>query len=144
MVTAQETHREMMKTQIAPRIRALVFKGSGQKYELRSPHYWALLGFQKSAFSDASQIRFTVNVAVVSRPAWDAARKDWPDLPTRTTADVPQGPVWWRRLGQLIHDGQEIWWVLGAVIDTAELAAAVLWAVEDYALPALRAQMTVA
>jgi hypothetical protein len=141
MVTAQETYREMMKTQIAPPLRALGFKGSGRSYELRSRDYWAMLGFQKSAFSDASQIRFTVNVAVVSRDVWEAARKKWPDLPTRPTANVPQGPEWWRRLGELIHDGQEIWWMVEAGMDTAELAEAVLWAVEDYALPAMHAQM---
>jgi hypothetical protein len=69
MVTAQETYREMMKTQVAPALRGLGFKGSGQNYELPSPGHWAMLGFQKSAWSDASALRFTVNVLVVSRLA---------------------------------------------------------------------------
>lgn len=100
-----------------------------------------MLGFQKSAFSDANQIRFTINVAVVSRDVWEAARKKWPELPPRPTVNVPQGPVWWRRLGHLITTGEDIWWVVEAGMDTAELADAVLRAVEDYGLPAMRAQM---
>lgn len=143
-MTAQETFRAMVRTQVAPRLRALGFKGSGQTYELRSADYWAMLGFQKSAFSDRSWIRFTVNVLVVSQQVWEEERQKRPDLrlPRRPNPNHAWGFTWWRRLGELVHDGQEIWWEVEAGVATQALADAVLWAVEDYALPAMRAQMT--
>jgi hypothetical protein len=65
--SAQETFRNLMKTLIAPGLRALGFKGSGQNYQLPSDDHWAMLGFQKSVSSDSETIRFTINVLVVSR-----------------------------------------------------------------------------
>ncbi|RPE41173.1 uncharacterized protein DUF4304 [Streptomyces sp. Ag109_O5-1] len=50
----------MMRTQIAPALRALGFKGSGQIFELPHPASWALLGFQKSAYNTARHVEFTV------------------------------------------------------------------------------------
>jgi hypothetical protein len=85
--TAQDTYREMMKTQVAPALRGLGFKGSGQNYELPVAGHWAMLGFQKSAWSDASALRFTVNVLVVSRAAWEKARSERSYVPARPTAN---------------------------------------------------------
>jgi cold shock CspA family protein len=103
MPTAQDTYREMMKTQVAPGLRALGFKGSGQKYELPSPDHWAMLGFQKSAWSDASALRFTVNVLVVSRAAWETERTQRSYVPSRPTANRLWGAfVWQRRIGTLL------------------------------------------
>ena len=65
--TAQEAFVKMMKEEIAPALRRLGFKGSGQRYELPSPTHWALLGFQKSAYSDSPEVRFTVNVTIAGR-----------------------------------------------------------------------------
>src|SRR4029079_2033762 len=45
---------------------------------LASATHWALLGFQRDKWSDKSRLRFTVNVTVVRRDAWDNARKAHP------------------------------------------------------------------
>lgn len=76
----------MLKTLVAPRLRTIGLKGSGQNYRLPSDDYWALLGFQKSTSSDASHVRFTCNVLVVSKSVWDAVRAESPHLPERPTA----------------------------------------------------------
>lgn len=74
---------ERLKTLIALCLRAIGFKGSGQNFRLPSDDHWAMLGSQKSTSSDATHVRFTANVLVVSRVAWDAARAEQqvPDPP---------------------------------------------------------------
>jgi hypothetical protein len=142
VATAQETYAEMLKTLVAPGLRAIGFKGSAQDYRLQSDDYWALLGFQKSTSSDASHVRFTCNVLVVSKSRWDAVRAESPHLPERPTATTFWGTfVWQKRIGALLPGGEDLWWEAEADGDLAELAGAVLWAVQDYALPAMRRQM---
>jgi Domain of unknown function (DUF4304) len=140
--TAQDTYAAMLKTLIAPGLRALGFKGSGQNYRLPSDDYWAMLGFQKSTSSDASHVRFTGNVVVVSRSGWDAVRAESPHLPERPTATTYWGTfVWQKRIGALLPGGEDLWWEVEAGSDAAELADAILWAIRDYVLPAMKRQM---
>jgi hypothetical protein len=142
MRTAQETYSEMLKTLIAPRLRELGFKGSGQNYRMPSGDHWAMLGFQKSTSSEASHVRFTVNVLVVSRSGWDAVRSESPHLPERPTATTYWGTfVWQKRVGDLLPGGEDLWWEVDAGADATELADAVVWAVRDYVLPAMLRQM---
>jgi hypothetical protein len=140
--TAQDTYAAMLKTLIAPGLRAVGFKGSGQNYRLPSDDYWAMLGFQKSTSSDASHVRFTGNVVVVSRSGWDAIRAESPHLPERPTATTYWGTfVWQKRIGALLPGGEDLWWEVEAGSDAAELADAILWAIRDYVLPAMQRQM---
>jgi Domain of unknown function (DUF4304) len=140
--TAQDTYAAMLKTLIAPGLRAVGFKGSGQNYRLPSDDYWAMLGFQKSTSSDASHVRFTGNVVVVSRSGWDAIRAESPHLPERPTATTYWGTfVWQKRIGELLPGGEDQWWEVEAGSDAAELADAILWAIRDYVLPAMQRQM---
>jgi hypothetical protein len=142
MPTAQDTYREMMKTQVAPGLRALGFKGSGQKYELPSPDHWAMLGFQKSAWSDAGALRFTVNVFVVSRTGWETARTQRSYVPAQPTANRLWGDfVWQRRIGTLFPGREDFWWEVDANSRTDDLAAEVVAAIEEFALPAIREQI---
>jgi Domain of unknown function (DUF4304) len=142
MPKAQETYNELLKTLIAPGLRAIGFKGSGQTYRLPSDEHWAMLGFQKSTSSDATHVRFTANVLVVARSAWDSARAESPHLPERPTATTYWGTyVWQKRIGALLPGGEDMWWDVEAGEDGAELADAIVWAVRDYVLPAMRRQM---
>jgi Domain of unknown function (DUF4304) len=127
---------------VAPGLRAIGFKGSGQNYRLPSDDHWAMLGFQKSTSSDPTHVRFTANVVVVSRSSWDAVRAESPHLPERPTATTYWGTyVWQKRIGELLPDGEDMWWDVEAGADEAELADAIVWAVRDYVLPAMRRQM---
>jgi hypothetical protein len=139
--TAQTTYAAMVKTEIAPRLRALGFKGSGQVFQLPDEDHWAMIGFQKSTSSDAARVKFTVNVLVVTRAAWVARRAEAPYLGERPSPNVHAGGGWWRRIGELLPDRGDLWWQVESGADTSELAAAVLWAIEDFALPAMRDRM---
>jgi hypothetical protein len=52
----------MLRDEIAPELRAAGFKGSRQSFDLPSESHWAVLGFQKSAWSDRQRVTFTVNL----------------------------------------------------------------------------------
>ena len=131
----------MLKNEVAPGLRALGFRGSGQNYHLPSETHWALLGFQR-AFGDAETVHFTLNLHVVLRSAWEAERSEHPWMSVRPTATTGGWNfTWWKRIGTLTPTGQDLWWELRAGTDTAMLAAAVLWAVEDFAMPAMREQL---
>jgi hypothetical protein len=140
--TAQGTFSDLIKTLVAPGLRALGFNGSGQNYQLPSDDHWAMLGFQKSTSSSANRVRFTVNVLVVSRRTWEAARAETSYLPERPTANTFWGTfVWQHRIGELLPGIGDVWWDVEADVDAAELADAVLWAVRDYVVPAMHQQM---
>jgi hypothetical protein len=57
----------MIREHVAPALREMGFKGSGQNYSLPSETHWVSLWFQKSAYSDALRIRFTVHLLVVGK-----------------------------------------------------------------------------
>ena len=76
MDTALDVFRLMMREEIAPELRRMGFKGSGQSFILPSEAHWVLLGFQKARASYAEYVRFTVNVTAVSKRAWVEARSE--------------------------------------------------------------------
>lgn len=140
MKSAQETFGRMMKDEIAPTLRQLGFKGSGQRFELPSGDTWAVLGFQKSQRSDSDEVRFTINIAVVARDAWTAERESF--FPERPGANTRYGIGWETRIGDLIPGNLDRWWTVQGGRATARIAGEVVSAIEQYALPAMVARMS--
>jgi hypothetical protein len=142
MATAQDIFNDMMKGEIGPALRGMGFKGSGQSFTHPSTDHWILLGFQKSTSSNRDAVRFTVNVSVGEKAAWEDARKAQSWLPERPNANVLSGPVWSQRIGLLMPELEDHWWTVSDDPLTAERAAAeVLGAIRDYAWPAIRARV---
>jgi len=152
MPTAQAVFNRMLREQVAPRLRELGFKGSGQNFSLPSETHYALLGFQKSDFSDKSAARFTVNLTVVGREAWEqGSRRAWPDQPLRpphANWGLPPmleekfaGAYWHSRIGFLMPGGRDRWWRVEADADTRDIAEAVAAEIEEFAVPAMRQRM---
>jgi len=138
-VTAQEIFRQMMRYDIAPALRALGFKGSGQVYVLPSDTHWAMLNFQKSALrSDAEQIFFAVNFDVSTKEEWNQRRRAFgaPERPS---------PSWFSRMGiddQSPHGGGvQHWWHLRVESPIQALVDDVITRIKNEALPAMRALM---
>lgn len=141
-VTAQAMYAALVKDVLSPGFRDLGLKGSGGRYALASPGFWALMSLQKSAYSDAIEIQFTVNLLAVNREAWEAARAERPHLPERPAAGVLYGePTAWERIGRLTPDRADKWWRIDDGVDKAEVAADVLHDVRQFALPWLREQL---
>jgi Domain of unknown function (DUF4304) len=133
----------MIKTQLAPGLRSLGFKGSGRNYELPDPDYWAMLGFQASMYSDRMEVRFAINLLVVSRETWERETASRSYLGAKPGANWGPGPfAWWERLGILMPDGGDKWWRVKAGQNTDELARELIDAIERYGLPAMRARMS--
>jgi hypothetical protein len=66
-VSAQALYDALVKDTLSPAFRALGFKGSGGRYSMPGSDCWALLGLQKSAYSDAAEVQFTINLLVVNK-----------------------------------------------------------------------------
>lgn len=115
MPSAQECFTVMMREQVAPAVRKLGFKGSGSSFVLPVEGYWAIIGFQKSVWSTATELQFTINLTVVSKSEWIAIRERKPYYPERPSPNTHFGPsVWQRRIGELIPvKGNDYWWTLG-------------------------------
>jgi hypothetical protein len=78
---------------------------------MKSETHWALLGFQKSVYSDRSEVRFTVNLLVVHRDKWDELVARAPHYgPNPTPTITYPAPVRCARIGQLAEDQADKWW----------------------------------
>jgi hypothetical protein len=149
-MTAQETFAAMLRDEVAPALRKLGLKGSGQRYELPSDEFWATVGFQKLKWSDAAKVTFTINLTVASRRGWAEARAVHPYLPERPsptlTFYIAPGVdmdkwVWQSRIGLLLSEKNDRWWDVTPGQDIRPLAAEIVGAIRDYGLTAMRARM---
>ena len=142
-MTAQEAFTMMVKEQIAPALRELGFKGSGQRFVLPSPDHWAQIGLQKFTWSNRDVVDFTANVTVVRRDDWDAQRAEQPHLPQRPAPNVFYGTYsWQKRIASLIpghaHDKT---WRVSPDRPMEPVADDFVATIRDYALPAMRKRM---
>ena len=141
-MTAQEAFTRMIKAEVAPALRRLGFKGSGQRYELPSKTHWAVVGFQRSTSSDAKHVKFTINATVVSREEWERASNEQPWLGKRPSANARSSVGWEARIGGVMpNTGGDHWWSVTPGSVTEPVAGEVVGAVRDYLLPAMRARM---
>jgi hypothetical protein len=135
-MTAQEMFRQMMRDEIAPALRSLGFKGSGQAYFLPSETHWALLSFQRSQLrSTAERIEFAVNYDVTTTEEWDERRR------TRGAPERPSGS--WLGLRTIVDRGPhggglQHWWELRVGSPVQPLAEDVVTRITNEALPEMQ------
>lgn len=116
------------------------FKGSGQDFVLPDREHWILLGIQRSRWSDSDDVDFTIQVTVANRTAWDQLRSqhNYGERPYSTRFYGPR--IWQKRLGELMPGATDKWWQVNSSSDVKLLATELAAAVEQYALPAMRAE----
>jgi Domain of unknown function (DUF4304) len=131
--TAQETYAMMAKQSIAPGFREMGFRGNSGNYVLPHATHWAVMGIQKSAYSDALNVKFTINLCVIGKQQWAASPQGLANRAKQPTAHMWDGSAN-VRLGQLAK-GHDYWWNLMAGSPTDDLVAEVLSEVRDFALP---------
>lgn len=141
--TAHDAFMSMMRDHVGPELLRLGLKGSGRHFEQPSETDWFLVGFQGSKFNTKETAKYTINLTVVSRAAWKAARAGRPHLPVRPRANISYGPFGWNsRIGTLMPGGQDRWWTLTASGPTEVVGAEMLAALTDWGLPAARARLS--
>jgi hypothetical protein len=139
MRTAQEEFRAMVRRWVGPGLRELGFKGSGQAFWLPSDDFFVVLGFQKSLSSDAARVRFTVNVSVISKAAWENERRERTYLPEKPSANTYYGVPWQKRIGELVPWlAGDPWWSLDAGQGGEDTAAEIVGVIRESVLPAIR------
>ena len=142
--TAQETFGAFMRDHLAPGLRRLGFKGSGQVFAIPDDARWIQIGIQRSVHSDATRIEFTINTQIVERRVWDELRMERPYLPAHPSPNTRYGPsVWQQRIGLLMPAGGDHWWELTPRTDLGSLGSEVMDAVLFYGMPAIERQITV-
>ncbi len=83
----------LLKDHLAPGLRALGLKGSGQKYRLEVPGHFAFLGVQKASGSTSDLVRWTANLLAVSHDRWAEMRVASPYLPEQPKHNFAYGKV---------------------------------------------------
>lgn len=141
METVQDEFKLLMKDRIAPKLRELGFKGSGQNYSLPSDAYWALVGFQKSMFSDSHELKFTINILVVNKNEWEKARSERSYFPAKPNPTTKWGIGWERRIGFLLPEKCDHWWSMELNSNLENISGQVVESVAKYVLPAIHEQM---
>jgi Domain of unknown function (DUF4304) len=141
-MTAQEAFTTMVKEQIAPSLRELGFKGSGQRFTLPDEKLWAQIGLQKFSWSDPDAVEFTANVPVVRRDVWEQERLRSPHLPKQPAPNIFYGTYAWQtRIGNLLPERDEKRWRVEPDRPTEPVAEEFVAAIREYALPAMRKRM---
>jgi hypothetical protein len=138
-ITAQELYSDLIKDSVSPTMRKNGLIGSGGRYSIKSESHWALVGFQKSWYSDKSEVRFTINLLCVRRDAWETMVAERPHFGSTPSAlvlysdAVPQ-----MRIGHLLEDQSDKWWRVYPGQDMATVGDDVIASMVDYGLPWLR------
>jgi hypothetical protein len=138
MISAQEQFRSFLRDNLAPRLRALGFTGSGQNFSIPSETCWALMGIQRSRWSDRKELKFTLNLYVVPREEWENAKKDRSYLSKAPSANTRWPIGWHQRIGSVMPEKKDLWWRFPPATDASRLAAEIAQVVDTYALPEIR------
>jgi hypothetical protein len=139
---APHLYKEMLRDRIAPALRDRGFKGSGANYSMPSDAHWALLGFQGRTANSSERVRFTVNLKVVTKTAWQAMFEVKPHIGAKPTANIGVGgDEWWERIGLLMPERKDRWWEIRQGRPTDQVASDVLAAIDAYGIPAMWERM---
>ena len=143
MVTAQDQLRALLREDIAPRLRQAGLTGTERTFKVSSHEFFAQIGIQSSTSSTAERVKFTANVQVISKAAWDAARVEMKWLPARPSPNVtyPVSGSWQERIGTLISGSDQWWWLDASGQRRGEVVAELGDALVFRAVPAIHSNM---
>lgn len=141
-MNAQDLYKTFIRDRLAPALRSRGFKGSGQKFRLPVGGTWALLGLQKSKYSDSSSVSFTINLTAVSESAWADARARFPFYPAQPAPNTFYGDfAWQKRIGLLTEENEDRWWCIDGTTNQEALLTEVVGVIDATALPALKQEV---
>lgn len=135
-MTAQERLKHLMASELQAMFTARAFRKRGLTFYRRAGDNFALVQFQKSVHSTATDVEFTVNLGVFSahlqrelaQVAWVPPVKD---VPTESACHLR------RRLGFLLPEARDTWWTLKPETSTSALGAMLRELLDRHAFPFL-------
>jgi hypothetical protein len=135
-VTAQETFEAFLGAHVWPFLKERGFKRSKGTFHRAVDDNWEIVNFQKSKYSHADEVSFTINLAIAYKCLTEG-QHGWPKgkRPPEHRAELRE------RVGNLLN-GRDTWWRVSAGADTEELADAMRTALDRYALPWLAERST--
>jgi hypothetical protein len=136
-VTGKEAYAAMLRDVISPRLRAVGFTGSSGSYVWPSETHWIQVGFQKSRSGTVDDVKFTVNLTVMSKVDWELVRGSYSGSGARPAPTANYAEGWWDRLGKYTPRHGDKWWKVNARTDVATLGKEVSDLVATYGLPVL-------
>ena len=124
MATAQDKFKELLADDFSPWLKARGFKRRDTTFRRRRDTAWQIVNFQRSQFSDASDVPFTVNLGVAldvlyDEPSWGS--RGWP---LEYECDFRE------RIGQ-VYRGEDHWWKARPLRPTRGMMKDVLGALES-------------
>jgi hypothetical protein len=143
-VDARDLLKQTLRDQIAPDLRAMGFKGSGQAFRIpNETGDHALLGFQFAKWNHTELARFTANVSFYGAGEWDSARAREPWLGLAPTPNSNYQVGWEERIGFLLQPyPHDHWWAITGDLEEARLVARdVVAVVRADLLPQLQARL---
>jgi len=143
VVTAQERFRDVVRDRLAPALRLMGLRGSGQGYTLPTDTCWAQLGLQRFTWSNRDAVEFTVNLSVVSREAWALALEERPWIGAMPKPNV--GAMlqirFWERLGSVAGVGDYRWRLSAGGGDEDATCDHLLTMIAEHGVPTLRREV---
>ena len=112
------------------------FSQKGTSYFLPRSDNWEVLGIQKSRRSTADEITFTINLGVCSRKLLEYFS---PGRPQKVSIETSH---WRIRIGRLLPERQDKWWVLSANQPLEPLLSELKNCISMYAIPELENHIT--
>ena len=131
-MTPGQQFARLLSNHLAPALKQCGFTRAGQTFRRRIGNNWAVVNVQRSSKSTNEQIVFTVNLGVASAALTRFAGGD-PEKPA-TAGDCQLQ----ERLGPLLFDGEDHWWVLEReTADSERLAERLASQMNESAMPFL-------
>ncbi|BCJ48636.1 hypothetical protein Asp14428_01110 [Actinoplanes sp. NBRC 14428] len=111
--SARDGYVLMMRSVVVPELRRLGFSGSGRRFTMRAGKHAGTIAFQQSRGNTWMGVKFTADVSVA-------------------------GSGGTARLGSISHHGGDHWWAVWAGFPTGDVAADLITAIRDHAVPAIK------
>jgi hypothetical protein len=140
-MTAQDAFKRFVADELRGTFMARGFRARGFTFHRRVADNFGIVQLQKSQYSTATNVDFTINLGVFSgRVQQTLSNIMWMpevrDVPTEPACHLRQ------RVGFLLPERRDTWWSVREDEDTAELGAAIRLVLEQHAFPFLQARMS--
>jgi hypothetical protein len=140
--TAQDAYRTLLRLSIAPELRTMGFKGSGNSFTMVKDEYAVGINFQKNKWSTREVVTFDVNLSVVHRASNDSFEKE--NVIAQRLGkeiEVPSSGNFWTRLSNLGEPRANFPWTVIPGGPNDDVAEDVLNAIRRHFLPRVEEEL---